>query len=639
MTKARTLNRRIAIISEHASPLSMLGGVDAGGQNVYVGQVARNLVGLGYEVDVFTRRDNRYLPEIAEWVDGVRVIHVPAGPAEFVRKEDMLPYMGHFTEFMLRMFRRQRRPYSLVHANFWMSATVAADIKRELGTPFVVTFHALGRVRRAFQKDADEFPDERFAAEERAISEADRVIAECPQDEDDIIRLYNADPARIMIVPCGFDPSEFWPVSKPLARMMLGLDPEERVLLQLGRLVPRKGIDNAIRGFARFRKADGGPARLLVVGGESDEPYPSSSPELDRLRGIANEEGVADEVTFVGRRGREALKFYYSAADAFITTPWYEPFGVTPVEAMACGTPVIGSDVGGIKYTVRDGETGYLVPANDPDTLAERLSWLYANPRLRGVLGKRAIRRANDLFRWDGVTQALARVYEEVMDSTLADAPVPELVAVNRGFDGASETLRSSARSLGMPIIEAARLMTTALERGGKIMICGNGGSAADAQHFAGELVGHFLLPDRRPLPALALNTDVAILTALGNDRGYEHVFADQVRALGRRADVLIGMSTSGRSRNLVEAFKVAGEMGIKRIVLTGGSGGDLAPMSDVAIVVPSTNVQHIQETHLVVVHLLCQVVEQAVVTAEATSATRNGRTRSRAASNAGAAA
>jgi D-inositol-3-phosphate glycosyltransferase len=171
------MNRQIALISEHASPLSVLGGVDCGGQNLYVGQVAKALAALGYDVDVFTRRDSDVLPEAAEWVDGVRIVHVPAGPPRFVRKEELLPHMAEFTDYMVRFCRCQRNAYDMVHANFWMSGLVAAEVKRRLGIPFVITFHALGRVRRQHQRQADEFPDERFAVEDRIIAEADHLVA------------------------------------------------------------------------------------------------------------------------------------------------------------------------------------------------------------------------------------------------------------------------------------------------------------------------------------------------------------------------------------------------------------------------------------------------------------------------------
>ncbi|MGI8549258.1 MAG: glycosyltransferase, partial [Dehalococcoidia bacterium] len=259
------MTKRIVLISEHASPLSLLGGADSGGQNVYVGQLARHLAAAGYEVDIFTRRDHTSLPEIAEWVSGARIIHVPAGPPARIPKEDLLPYMDEFTAYVVKFWKRQRHHYDLIRANFWMSALVAAEVKRGLGIPFVVTFHALGRVRRARQGEADRFPEARFALEDRVIAEADHLIAE-----------------------------------------------------------------NAC------------------------------------LQAIAREENVESDGIFAGRRGRDVLKYYYSAANIFVMTPWYEPFGVTPLEAMACGTPVIGANVGGIKFTVRDGETGYLVPPQDP---------------------------------------------------------------------------------------------------------------------------------------------------------------------------------------------------------------------------------------------------------------------------------
>jgi glycosyltransferase involved in cell wall biosynthesis len=404
---------RIALISEHASPLAVLGGVDSGGQNVYVGQVARHLAALGHEVDVFTRRDDPGLPEVVSW-EGVRVVHVPAGPAAFVRKEDLLPHMGEFTGYVLRRCAGRRR-HDIVHANFFMSALAAAELKRVLGVPFVVTFHALGRVRRVYQNGADAFPEERLAIEDRVVAEADRVIAECPQDLDDLTRLYRADRARVSVIPCGFDPAELWPIAKAEARDRLGLDADERLILQLGRMVPRKGVDTVVRGLARLRCDHGIAARLLVVGGESDEPDPAVTPEIGRLRAVAAEEGVEGSVTFVGRRGRSVLRYYYGAADVFVSTPWYEPFGITPVEAMACGTPVVGSNVGGLKSTVADGRTGYLVPPNDPCALAERLAHLCNNPALLAEFGRRAMRRANALFTWRRVAVDVNKCYERVL--------------------------------------------------------------------------------------------------------------------------------------------------------------------------------------------------------------------------------
>jgi D-inositol-3-phosphate glycosyltransferase len=607
------VTRRIALISEHASPLSVLGGVDSGGQNVYVGQVAKHLAAIGYDVDVFTRRDGDLLPDVAAWVNGVRIVHVPAGPPSFVRKEDLLPHMDDFTKYVVGFFKRQRRPYDLVHANFFMSALVAADVKRRLGIPFVVTFHALGRVRRLHQLDADDFPDERFAIEERCIAEADAVIAECPQDEEDLIRHYDADPAKVVMIPGGVDPGDFWPMSKQFARVALGFTPDERIVLQLGRMVPRKGVDTAVRGFARLVREGDVSARLVIVGGASDEPDPAVTPEIGRLMAIAKEEGVTDSVTFAGREPPERLKLFYSAADAFVSVPWYEPFGITPLEAMACGTPVIGSNVGGIKFTVRDGETGYLVPPRDPDAVAERLAHLYRHPRIRDVLGRKGVQRVHDMFTWQGVAASIAALYERILGVREGDRlDEAQLDAeIDAAFEEAIASIREARRLLKRSIIQAADALCSVFSHGGKVLVCGNGGSAADAQHFVGEFVGRFKRDERPAMPALALTADPVVLTAWANDASYDSVFARQVEAFGRPGDALVAISTSGRCPNVVRALEAARAAEVTTIALLGRGGGDARPLADVSVVVPSEDTQRIQEVHALVLHLLCELVEE----------------------------
>ncbi len=602
---------RVALISEHASPLGDLGGVDSGGQNVYVGQIATWLAAAGWAVDIFTRRGSPAQLEVLPWREGVRIVHVPAGPAAPVPKERLLPFMPEFTDFVLRFCRREQLTYDLTHANFWMSGLVAIELKRRLGTPFVVTFHALGRVRRLHQGEADGFPDERFTAEDRIIAEAAHVIAECPQDEEDLIRLYNADPSKMSMIPCGFDPSEMKPVERGVARTALRLPAEQPVILQLGRMVPRKGVDNVIRGFARLREDHGIDARLVIVGGESACPDPCLTPEIGRLQAIAVEEGVAEVVRFEGARGRDQLGLYYSAADVFVTTPWYEPFGITPVEAMACGTPVVGANVGGIKFSVRDGETGYLVPPDDPAALAERIARLCTAPALLRRMGERAMLRAYERFTRKRVSEALLDLYERVLTADQPPSINAQRRIVEHGFDGAREALDGTRRQLSGKLIEAAALIDACFERGGKVLICGNGGSAADAQHFATEFVGRFKSPGRPALPAIALCADSSFLTAWANDSSYDEVFSRQVEALARPDDVLIGISTSGGSRNVVKAFETAAERGVRTLALVGGDGGALRPLADLALVVPSDDTQHIQEAQIVMIHLLCELVEQ----------------------------
>src|SRR3954454_5266041 len=451
------MKRKIAFISEHASPLASLGGVDSGGQNVYVAELAKHLALAGHQVDIFTRWEDQKLPKVIDWENNIRVIHVKAGPVGLMPKEELLPFMPAFKEDMVEFITAEKINYNLIHANFFMSGLVAMWLKETLEIPFVITFHALGYVRQIYQGKSDKFPPERIDIEKQIVQNADAVIAECPQDKSDLIEYYNTPVEKITVIPCGFSPKEFYPMNREIACTLVGLKAEEKILLQLGRMVPRKGVDNVVRALGRLKNT-GVPYRLVVVGGETDDPNPMACPEIARLMQIARTEGVEDKVTFVGRKNREMLKYYYCAADIFISTPWYEPFGITPLESMACGTPVVGSNVGGIKFSVRDGETGYLVPPNDSAALAERIAHLYRHPKLLSVLGRQAIRRVNDLFTWERVANGIAAVYEEVLlEGRLARRDEADRLArVDRRFDEAVEALVQTRRRSRAAIVEAA---------------------------------------------------------------------------------------------------------------------------------------------------------------------------------------
>jgi D-inositol-3-phosphate glycosyltransferase len=432
--------KRIALISDHASPRVALGGVDCGGQNEYVRQVAQGLAASGCFVDVFTRRINPSDPIVEQWSPQIRIVNVPAGPATPIAKEELLPHMAEFTQFLLDFMTREGVSYHVMHANFFMSAQVAADVKQATGIPFVVTFHALGQVRRLHQGNADRFPLERIAIEQRVVDEADAVIAECPQDRDDLIEYYGARRNRLRLIPCGVDTERFRPVPRIRARAALGIPNDDFVVLQLGRLVPRKGIDDVIRAVARLRHQHLTDVRLLVVGGDQPVLDERSSPELARLRGIAEQEFVSDLVRFVGQRCGDVLRFYYSAADVFVTTPWYEPFGMTPLEAMACGIPVIGSSVGGIKYTVLNEETGLLVPPRDPVAIANAIQRLVDSPELRAVMGGHGHQRASSAFSWFDVVRSIVLLYDDVA----AAARTKRRVASETPYDRTTIDRRSS---------------------------------------------------------------------------------------------------------------------------------------------------------------------------------------------------
>jgi glycosyltransferase involved in cell wall biosynthesis len=412
---------KIAIVSDHASPLAAPGRTDAGGQNVYVAHVAREFAVRGYDVDVFTRRDDPRAPASQPLGNGVTVRNVSAGPPAPVSKDDLLPHMSRFTDEVEAACLAGG--HDVLHANFWMSGLVAATVKRRLGIPFIVTFHALGKIRRREQGAADGSPDLRIPIEEHIVREADRVVAECPEEVRDLIELYGADLRRVSLVPAGFDPAAFAPIDRDEARRIVGLPADAFVVTHVGRLVRRKGIAELLEGFARFRAAFPGDARLVIVGG--DDADPGSRDEHDRLARIAMGLRVGDAVRFEGAVDRAALRPYYGAADVFATTPWYEPFGITPLESMACGTPVLGTRVGGIAYTVVDGRTGWLVPPRDATAIAERLAWFAAERDGLTPLRVAAVQRARH-FRWTDVGAALDAIVGDVVR-----APVLEAEAVS----------------------------------------------------------------------------------------------------------------------------------------------------------------------------------------------------------------
>jgi glycosyltransferase involved in cell wall biosynthesis/phosphoheptose isomerase len=614
---------RIAMVSEHASPLATLGGADGGGQNVYVAQLAGELARLGHAVDVFTRREDPHAPRISLAGDRVRVVQVDAGPPAVLPKEALLPFMPDFAAAM-RAFVAAGPGYTLIHANFFMSGLVALELARDFDLPVVITFHALGRVRRLHQKEADGFPDARFAHEDRIVAEADRIIAECPEDEADLIGLYAADPLKLRMIPCGVDTEAFRPVEREAAREALGLPATAPVILQLGRMVPRKGIDTAIEGFAAAGL--GSEARLLVVGGRAPVPDPACDPELARLMAVAEASGVAERVRFEGARPRSALPLYYSAADAFVTAPWYEPFGITPLEAMACACPVVAADVGGLRYTVADGETGFLVPPRDPAAIGQRLAALVARPAAARAMGEAGRARVTERFTWRQVALQMEEVYRETRAKRAARRPAPEkpsaeTALVERGFEGLAEAVARAQALIARPIRDAAELLGDVLLGGGKALVCGNGGSASDAQHFAAEFVGRFRDDDRPALPVIALNADSAFVTAWANDIGFEDVFARGVRAYGRPGDVLVAISTSGRSPNILAALHEARARGLHTIALVGGTLSPAAMLADIAVRVPATDTPRIQEVQTLVLHLLCELIEARAMAARGPAA------------------
>jgi D-inositol-3-phosphate glycosyltransferase len=389
------------MVSEHASPLAVLGGADAGGQNVHVAALSAALARLGCEVVVHTRRDDPRLPREVELAPGVVVDHVDAGPPETLPKDALLPYMGEMAA-ELRDAWADERP-DVVHGHFWMSGLAALDAARPLGIPVAQTFHALGVVKRRHQGAKDTSPPERLELEAGVARAVDRIVATSSDEVFELLRL-GARRRRIGVVPCGVDLARFRPAG-PAMEPTAGL---QRILC-VARLVERKGVGNVVSALA-----DVPGTELVIAGGPAPEDVPVC-PETRRLMELARAHGVDDRVRLLGRVGRDELPALLRSADVVACVPWYEPFGIVPLEAMACGVPVVASAVGGLVDTVVDGVTGVHVPPRRPDRLAAALRALLADEERRSALGRAGARRARSRYGWDRIARSTLRAYERLV--------------------------------------------------------------------------------------------------------------------------------------------------------------------------------------------------------------------------------
>ncbi len=400
---------RVAMVSEHASPLATLGGADAGGQNVHVASLGQAMAALGADVVIHTRRDAPKLAPRVPLGTGVVVDHVDAGPPTDVPKDELLPHMDAFAEELGDRWREERP--DVVHAHFWMSGLAALAAARPLGIPVVQTFHALGTVKRRFQGAADTSPADRAELEPQVARDVDWTVATCSDEVFELVRL-GADRRRISVVPCGVDLAHFTPKGPALERT-----PGVQRVVSLSRLVERKGVTDAITAVAQLPGVE-----LLIAGGPPLERL-EVDPEARRLREQIDALGVADRVRLLGRVGREDIPALLRSADAVACVPWYEPFGIVPLEAMACGAPVVASRVGGHIDTIVDGVTGVHVPARDPARLAAALGDLLADEPRRRELGTAAARRARGGYGWRRVARATLQAYARIPAPEAVEAP------------------------------------------------------------------------------------------------------------------------------------------------------------------------------------------------------------------------
>jgi D-inositol-3-phosphate glycosyltransferase len=385
---------KIHLVSEHASPLAVLGGVDAGGQNVHVAELARGLAMLGHDVVVHTRRDDPSLPRRVPFAPGVEVDHVTAGPAAPLPKDELLPHMGQFAADLARVWRSERP--DVVHTHFWMSGLAGLRAASALGIPIAHTYHALGIEKRRNQGAADTSPTSRLDIERDLARRVDAVIATTQHEVRQLVEM-GLPCERAHVVPCGVDLGMFtprgraWPPRNGLQR-----------IVSVSRLVERKGIGNAITALA------GVPDTELVIAGGPPGGLVDTDHEAQRFLALAERCGVADRVHVLGGLARDDVPALLRSADVVVCCPWYEPFGMVAVEAMACGRPVVATSVGGLAENVRHGDTGVLVPPRRPDAIARALRRLLADDECAAAMGARGRDRAQH-YSWPMVA---ARTHE-----------------------------------------------------------------------------------------------------------------------------------------------------------------------------------------------------------------------------------
>ena len=400
------MSLRVAMLSVHTCPLAALGGKETGGMNVYVRELARELARMRVRADIFTRSQNPAIPRVVGVADGVRVVHLAAGPQGPMAREAVHDHLDQFVDGVEAFRLEHGVDYDLIHGHYWLSGAVGLALRERWGVPLVQMFHTLGRLKNDASRDASERePVLRIAEETRIVGAADRLVAATAIERSHLVSRYGADPERIAVIPCGVDTALFTPGDQAAARAALGLDGRPQ-LLYVGRLAPIKGLTTLLDGMARLREA-GSRAHLCIVGGDADEPLNGHEGELRaRLADLA----LQDAVTFVGAQPQESLRDWYVAADATVLPSYYESFGMVALEAMACGSPVVASRVGGLQTTVRDRITGVLVPDHDPAALAEALERVLDDADLRRRLGREGVRWAA-LHQWPCVAEAVCREY------------------------------------------------------------------------------------------------------------------------------------------------------------------------------------------------------------------------------------
>lgn len=410
---------QIAMLSYHTCPLAVLGGKDTGGMNVYVREITRQLGAMGIHVDVFTRSQNEHVPHVLHDLGyGNRIVHVRAGPEYPIPKKELVTYLPQFIEGIREFAESKGISYDLIHSHYWISGLAAIDLHQKWGVPIVHMFHTLGVMKNRVAQSPDEIEGEyRIEGEKEVLKKADRIIVATNAEYAQLMWLYQADVNKIVVIPPGVDIGRFYPIPSDEAKEYIGVPPCGRMILFVGRIEPLKGLDVLIEAIGIIHNKNvmnENSFCLAIIGGEPDQSPENENIEMARIMALSEQYGLKEFVTFLGKRSQDSLPYYYSAAEIVVVPSQYESFGMVALEAMACGKPVVASQIGGLAYLVQDGITGFTVPVDDPVELANRLTSLLEDPGLRDRLGKQAVRVAQD-YAWDKIASKLIPVYDGLL--------------------------------------------------------------------------------------------------------------------------------------------------------------------------------------------------------------------------------
>lgn len=408
---------KIAFISIHGDPLARLGGTHHGGQNVYVKELSRYLGAYGLSIDVYSRWENNEQPSEEIYSKGTQVLRIPVGPPESIQKEKIVTLLGDLASWIPTYQIKEGLHYNLVHSHYYFSGAVGIHLKNTWGIPLVHTFHSLGAVKGATLGVDDSSPDARFEIEKKICQSADRIIATAPQEKVDLVEYYQADPAKITIIPCGVNLNLFQALPQDESRTEIAFSADDFLITYVGRLEERKGIDTLLKAIHLI---DDPSVQAVIVGGPpTDKPFLSwaelSKDPFKKYMAMIDEYGIEKQVTFTGGKSQDQLSRYYSAGDVTVIPSYYEPFGMTALEAMACGSSVIASRVGGLKTTVKENIVGALFTARDPAQLAEKIKIMKDQPAMNAELRKNARPYVEENYSWKSVAKSVAGVYQEIL--------------------------------------------------------------------------------------------------------------------------------------------------------------------------------------------------------------------------------